>query len=246
MKKIKKILISQPQPSNDKNPFLGLAEKNNLNIHFRQFIQVEGISGKEFRKLKVDIAGHDAVIMTSKTSVDHFFRICEETKTEVPDTMKYFCANQAVANYLQKYIVYRKRKIFYGNTHVSDLIDSFYKHKNDKYLLPCSSTSSEKIPNFLEKQGVEFTKIMLYKTISSDLSDLADVNYDLLVFFSPSGIKSLFDNFPKFVQNGTLIAAAGPGTSQAAKKAGLKLDIEPDAKTPSIVMAIEKYLENMN
>jgi uroporphyrinogen-III synthase len=246
LNKIKRVLISQPQPADDKNPFLGLAKKKGLDIHFRQFIQVEGVSGKDFRKLKVDVGEHDAVIMTSKTAVNHFFRVCEESKITVSDSMKYFCANQAVANYLQKYIVYRKRKIFYGNNHISDLLDSFKKHGSDKYLLPCSDAHNDHIPGMLDREGIKYTKVILYRTISSDLSDLADVNYDLLVFFSPSGIKSLFDNFPEFVQNGTLIAAAGPGTSQAAIDAGLKLNIQPNVEAPSIITAIENYIENLN
>ncbi len=240
--KIKRILVSQPKPSTDKNPFLDLAEKKDLKIDFRPFICVEGVDCKEFRKCKIDILRHTAVIFTSKTAIDHFFRICEDSRIAVPDTMKYFCNNQAIAHYLQKYIVYRKRKIFHGKSTFSDLMELIKKHENEKYFLPTSDIHKDEIPRLLESENINYTKVVLYRTISSDLSDLADVNYDMLVFFSPSGIKSLFQNFPKFKQNSTIIASAGPDTAKAAMEAGLKLDVVPTPDRPSIAMAIEDFI----
>lgn len=240
--KIKRILVSQPKPSTDRSPFFDLAEKNNLEIDFRPFICVEGVDCKEFRKFKVDILDHSAVIFTSKTAIDHFFRICEECRIVVPDTMKYFCNNQAIAHYLQKYIVYRKRKIFHGESSFQDVLELIKKHSGETYFLPTSDIHKDDIPRLLEDNKINYTKVILYRTVSSDLSDLAEVNYDMLVFFSPSGIKSLFQNFPDFKQNSTVIASAGPDTAKAALDAGLKLDVVPTSERPSIAMAIEDFL----
>lgn len=245
--KIKKILVSQPKPENDRSPFFELAKKNNLTIDFRPFIQVEGVSGKDFRKQKVNILDHTGVIFTSRTAVDHFFRITKEMKLTVPETMKYFCINEATAFYLQKYIVYRKRKIFYGKGKFDDLIDVLMKHKDEKFLVPLSDIHKQDIPRKLRKNKFKFTKAILYKTVSSDLSDLADVNYDILVFYSPSGIKSLFQNFPDFQQNETKIASFGQSTAKAVKDAGLRLDIQaPMPKAPSMTMALENFIIKYN
>lgn len=245
--KIKRILVSQPEPSSEKSPYYTLAEKNQLEIDFRQFIQVEGVSFKEFRNQKVDILEHTAVIFTSRTGIDHFFRICEEQRITVPETMKYFCVTESVAHYLQKYIVYRKRKIFFGENKFPSLLEIIKKHSDETFLLPLSEPHKKDVCKQLDTAKIGYTKAILYRTISSDLSDLKDFNYDMLVFFSPSGIKSLFDNFPDFKQNGIKIASFGPNTAKAAKEAGLKLDLKaPTPEAPSMTMAIEQYVEDKN
>jgi uroporphyrinogen-III synthase len=245
--KIKSILVSQPEPSTAKSPYFDLAEKHNVKIDFRPFIQVEGISAKEFRQTRIHILEHSAVIFTSRTAIDHFFRISQDLRLTIPDSMKYFCISEATAYYLQKYIVYRKRKIFYGNGTFSDLATLMKKHKDEKFLVPLSDIHKQEIPELLDKGGFKYTKAILYRTVSSDLSDLRDVNYDILVFFSPSGIKSLFQNFPDFKQNETRIACFGPTTAQAVREAGLRLDIEaPTAQAPSMTMALEQYIKKVN
>ena len=245
--KIKSILVSQPEPSTAKSPYFDLAEKNNIKIDFRPFIMVEGVSSKEFRQTRIHIMEHTAVIFTSRTAIDHFFRISQDLRLTIPDSMKYFCISEATAYYLQKYIVYRKRKIFYGNGNFSDLTNLMKKHKDDKYLVPLSDIHKHEIPEILDKGGFKYTKAILYRTVSSDLSDLKNVNYDILVFFSPSGIKSLFQNFPDFKQNETRIACFGPTTAQAVREAGLRLDIEaPTAQAPSMTMALEQFIKKEN
>ncbi len=247
MGRIRKILVSQPEPENNKSPYFDLATKHNLKIDFRPFIHIEGVSAREFRQDKIDIGSHTAVIFTSKTSIDHYFRMAEETRTTVPDTMKYFCKSEATAYYLQKYIVYRKRKIFYGNGIILDLVEIMNKHKDEKFLLPISAAHKEEIPVLLQKNSFNYSKAVLYRTECSDLSDLADVNYDILVFFSPSGIKSLFQNFPDFKQNETKIASFGEKTAKAAEEAGLRLDITaPKPKAPSMTMALEDFIKDHN
>ncbi|WP_343748950.1 uroporphyrinogen-III synthase [Fluviicola sp.] len=244
---IKTILVSQPKPEGDKSPYFDLAEKYKLKIDFRPFIHVEGVSVQEFRTHKIDFKEHTAVILTSKTAVDHFFRIAEEIRFEVPDTMKYFCISEAVALYLQKYVTYRKRKIFFGKQTIEDLIDPIKKHKGEKFLLPCTDILRDKIPMTLEEAKIPFTKAMLYRTVASDLSDLEDVYYDMLVFFSPGGIESLFKNFPDFKQNKTLIAAFGPTTANAVVKNNLRLDVHaPMPNAPSMTAAIENYIKEHN
>jgi uroporphyrinogen-III synthase len=246
--KIKKILVSQPKPDNDKSPYLELAERNNLKIDFRPFIKVEGINAKVFRQDRIDILEHTGIIFTSRTAIDHFFRIAEEMRLTVPDSMKYFCISESVALYLQKYIVYRKRKIFYGNNVYKDLVEQvIIKHISEKFLVPLSDIHKPEIPRLLEKNKIRYTKAILYRTVSSDLSDLTSVNYDVLVFYSPSGIKSLFHNFPNFEQNDTKIACFGPHTAKAIKKAGLRLDVEaPTVKAPSMTMALELFIKEYN
>jgi len=248
MTKIKKILVSQPKPASDKSPYFELAEKNNVKIDFRSFIQVEGVSVKEFRQSRVDILAHTAVIFTSRHAIDHFFRVAEEMRSTIPDSMKYFCISETIAYYLQKYIVYRKRKIFFSSTgQFPDLMDSIKKHKDEKYLVPVSSAHKEDIPKILDDNEIKYTKAIFYKTISSDLSDLAEVNYDILVFYSPSGIKSLFQNFPDFQQNNTKIASWGEKTAKAAEEAGLRLDITaPSPNAPSMTMALEMFIKEFN
>ena len=241
--KVKTILVSQPKPEGDKSPYFDLAKKCNVKIDFRPFIHVEGVSAQDFRKDKVNILDHTSVIMTSRNAVDHYFRMCQEMRVNVPETMKYFCISESTAFYLQKYVLYRKRKIFHGKQTIMDLMDLIKKHKTENFLLPCSDIHKEEIADKLEEQKIKFTKAIMYRTVASDLSDLANVNYDILVFFSPSTIKSLFKNFPKFKQNKTRIACFGPTTAQAVKEAGLKLDIlAPNLKAPSMTMALEQYI----
>jgi uroporphyrinogen-III synthase len=245
--KIRSILVSQPEPETGKSPYFELAEKNGLKIDFRPFIQVEGVSAKEFRQTRIHILEHTAVIFTSRTAVDHFFRISQELRLTVPDSMKYFCISEATAFYLQKYIVYRKRKIFYADGRFSDLVSVMKKHKDENFLVPLSDIHKQEIPTLLEQEGYKYTKAILYRTVSADLSDLNDIKYDILVFFSPSGIKSLFQNFPEFQQNDTKIACFGPSTAKAVRDAGLRLDIEaPTSQAPSMTMALEQYIKKNN
>ena len=219
----------------------------NVKIDFRPFTEIEGVTAKEFRQTRIHILDYTAVIFNSRTSIDHFFRMAQKMRVTIPDTMKYFCISEAAAFYLQKYIVYRKRKIFYANGTLPDLLDIMKKHKNEKYLLPLSDIHSQEIPKLLDKAGFKYTSAVFYRTVSSDLSDLKEVNYDIIVFFSPSGIKSLFHNFPEFKQNDTRIASFGSSTAQAVKEAGLKLDIEaPTPEAPSMTMALEQYIKNVN
>lgn len=241
---IKTILVSQPKPEGEKSPYFDLAEKYKLKIDFRPFIHVEGIGVQEFRAQKINIPEHTAIILTSKAAVDHFFRIAEETRFSVPDTMKYFCISEAVALYLQKYVTYRKRKIFFGKQTIEDLIDPIKKHKSEKFLLPCTDILRDKIPETLEAAKIPFSKATLYRTVASDLSDLEDVYYDMLVFFSPGGIESLFKNFPDFKQNKTVIAAFGPTTASAVERNNLRLDLHaPQPNAPSMIAAIENYVK---
>lgn len=244
---IRTILVSQPKPEGSKSPYYDLAEKYGLQIDFRSFIHVEGVSAQEFRAQKIDLAKHTAVIMTSKTAVDHFFRIAEEMRFEVPDTMKYFCISEAVAYYLQKYVPYRKRKIFFGKQNISDMVDVLKKHKKEKFLLPCADRLRDRIPQTLEEYDLDFSRATLYRTVASDLSDLEDVYYDMLVFYSPGGIESLLKNFPNFKQNNTVIAAFGPTTANAIIKNKLRLDLHaPQPNAPSMTGAIENYVKEHN
>ncbi len=245
MKKVQSILVSQhPEPDNTKSPYSELAAKYKLKIDFRSFIQVEGVDIKEFRKQKVNIPDYTAVILTSKNAIDHYFKLCEEVRYTVPDTMKYFCMSETIANYLQKYVVYRKRKIFHGKQTFQDLMDIIKKHKEEKFLLPSSDILKPIIPESLDKAGIDYTRCIMYNTVASDLSDLENVFYDVLVFYSPAGIESLFKNFPKFKQKDTLIAAYGESTRKAVEKAGLKCNIPaPQVNAPSMTGAIEKYIK---
>jgi len=222
-----------------------LAQKYGLKIDFRPFIHVEGVTSKEFRQQKINILDHTAVIFTSKTAVDHFFRICEEVRVTVPETMKYFCITESVALYLQKYIVYRKRKIFYGNNTFADLLEIMQKHKEEKYLLSLSDVHKPEIPKSLDKAKIKYTKAIFYKTVSSDLSDLRDdFPYEMIVFYSPNGIKSLHDNFPNFEQKEIVIGAFGASTAKAVKDAGLRLDVTaPTPTCPSMTHALDVFLK---
>ncbi len=247
LKQVKSILVSQPEPSDPNSPYHKLAEKYKLKIDFRQFIEIDPVDIKEFRKQKVNILDHTAVIFTSRNAIDHFFRLATESKIEIPTDMKYFCISETTANYLQKYIVIRKRKIFTGERTANDLLNVIKKHKDEKFIFPCSNIRTEHIPDFLNENGYTWSEATIYRTVASDLSDLDDVTYDIIAFFSPSGIESLLHNFPDFKQNNTRIAAFGPTTSKAVKDAGLILDIQaPLPNAPSMTGAIEVYVKEAN
>ncbi|MDO3694478.1 uroporphyrinogen-III synthase [Wenyingzhuangia sp. chi5] len=246
--KVKTILVSQPEPKTDQqSPFSILSEKQKVKIDFRSFIHVEGLTVREVRNQKIDLGKYSAIILTSRNAVDHFFRIAEEMRFKVPNELKYFCQSEAVAYYLQKYVVYRKRKIYVGKRTFPELCELIKKHKTEKFLLPSSDKLKDLIPESLNAMGIDWTRADLYRTVTSDLSDLEKVTYDVLVFFSPSGIQSLFKNFPEFKQNDTRIAVYGNSTVKAATEAGLKVDIAaPSPETPSMTMALEKYIKEVN
>ncbi|GLB51409.1 uroporphyrinogen III methyltransferase [Neptunitalea chrysea] len=245
--KVKTILVSQPEPKVEHSPYSQLEEKQKVKIDFRPFIHVEGVDAKDIRHQKVDLSVFTAIILTSRNSVDHFFRVAEEMRFKVPDSMKYFCQSEAVAYYLQKYVVYRKRKIYVGKRNFSELTPLIKKYKDEKFLLPSSDILKPDVPAALDKLKVNWVRGVFYKTVVSDLSDLKDVYYDILAFFSPSGIESLFKNFPDFKQNDTRIAVFGNTTNKAAEEAGLRIDIlAPTPDTPSMTMALEKYIVEVN
>ncbi|MFT4643240.1 MAG: uroporphyrinogen-III synthase [Candidatus Azotimanducaceae bacterium] len=245
--KVKTILVSQPAPKTENSPYFDLAQKQKVKIDFRPFIHVEGESAKEVRVQKIDLSNYTAIIFTSRNAVDHFFRIADEMRFKVPDDLKYFCESEAIAFYLQKYVVYRKRKIYVGEKTFPELVKLVKKHKDEKFLLPCSDKLRPLIPEVLNDLKINWDKAVFYKTVVSDLSDLQSVFYDVLVFFSPSGIDSLFQNFPEFKQNDTRIAVFGNTTVKAAEEAGLNCHIKvPTPETPSMTMALEKYILNVN
>lgn len=245
--KVKTILVSQPEPKVENSPYFDLIDKTKVKIDFRPFIHVEAVSGKEVRTQKIDLAAYTAVILTSRNSVDHYFRIAEELRFKVPDSMKYFCLSEAVAYYLQKYVVYRKRKIYVGLRTFEELTPLIKKYKTEKFLLPSSDKLMPEIPLLLNELKVDWKEATFYKTVISDLSDLRDVYYDILVFFSPSGIESLFENFPTFEQNHTRIAVFGNTTVKAATDMGLRVDIKaPTPEAPSMTMALENYIKEVN
>lgn len=243
--KVKKVLVSQPKPSSDKSPYYEIAEKYGVQIEFRPFIKVEGLSAKEFRQSKISISDFTAIIFTARTAIDHFFRLCEEMRVNIPDTMKYFCTTEAIALYLQKYIPYRKRKIFHGLTgHLDDpqLVASLVKHKKEKFIFAVSDVHNDDA-NILDANNINYTKAVMYRTVSNDFGPDEPFDYDMLLFFSPAGITSLLKNFPKFEQNDIRIGCFGASTAQAVKDAGLRLDIEaPSVKAPSMTAALDNYL----
>ena len=240
---IKTILISQPEPTNENSPYSSLIRKNKLKIDFRKFIHVVGLTAKDVRAQRVDFSKFHNVILTSRNSVDHFFRITDEMRFKVPDQTKYFCQSEAVAYYLQKYVVYRKRKIYVGNNNFDELEDTFQKFIGEKYLVPTSGSLNPQIVSKLDSFEISWDRVQLYETVVSDLSDLSNVSYDLLVFFSPLGIHSLFENFPEFEQKKTLIAVYGKTTLEAAENKNLRVDIKvPTEESRSMSMGIENYL----
>ena len=246
--KVKTILISQPKPENDKNPYYDLSKKYNLIEIFRQFIKIEGLPVKDFRNQRVDILEHKAVILTSRLAVDHYFRMCNEMRVTVPESMKYFCINEATAYYLQKYIQYRKRKIFFGHQTIRDLVDVIRKNKEEKFLLPAADVHKEQICDFLDAIGIKYTKAIMYRTVSANLSDIKNLNdFDMLVFFTSAGINSLKQNFPNFKQGNTRIACFGAATANELKKHGYRLDVyAPNPKNPSMSGAIDEYIKEAN
>ncbi|HAP71903.1 MAG TPA: uroporphyrinogen-III synthase [Cryomorphaceae bacterium] len=245
--KVKSILISQPQPANENNPYSAVADKHKVVIDFRSFIHVEGVTASNFRKDKIQIRDFRNVIFTSKNAVDHYFRMCEEMRVQISPDIRYFCISEAIAYYLQKYVVYRKRKIYHGNIRIEELIPVLKKFKNEKFLMPSSDSLKPQIPNALEEANIDYTRAILFKTVVSDLSDLENVFYDVLVFFSPSGIKSLYENFPEFKQNNTRLACFGATTQKEAEKNGLIVDIPaPTVNAPSMTKAISDYIKKVN
>lgn len=247
-KTVKKILITQPKPDGDKSPYFDLAKKHNLNLDFHPFIIVDGIIAKEFRKQRIDIASFSAVIFTSRNAIDHFFRVCNEMKINVSQETKYFCITEAVALYLQKFILYRKRKVFYGADGTNkSLFDVINKHKaNEKFLYPCSESFDSEITNWLIANNCEHATPVMYRIISNDITEVMARNYDVICFFTPGGVKSLMENFPKFKQNGTTMGAFGANTLKAAEEAGLVLDIKaPQPQAQSMVSALEIYLSSL-
>lgn len=245
--KVKKILIAQPKPDGEKSPYFDLAKKHGITLDFHPFIVVEGIIAKDFRKQKIDIAQYSAVIFTSRHAIDHFFRVCHEMKINISQDTKYFCITEAVALYLQKFILYRKRKVFYGaDGSNKSLFDVINKHKdNEKFLYPCSESFDSEITNWLKGNNCGYATPVLYRIISNDIKEVVERNYDVICFFTPGGVKSLMENFPKFKQNGTRIGAFGANTLKAAEEAGLILEIKaPQPKAPSMVSALELFLSN--
>lgn len=245
--KVKTILVSQPEPKAENSPYFEIQQKYKVKIDFRPFIHVEGVSAKEIRQQKIDLNSFTAIILTSKNSVDHFFRVAEEMRFKVPESLKYFCQSEAVAYYLQKYVVYRKRKIYVGQKDFTDVAPLIKKYKDEKFLLPASDQLNIEIPTTLNDLGVDWKEGVFYRTVMSDLSDLADVKYDVLVFFSPTGIKSLFKNFPDFSQDNTRIAVFGSTTQKEATDNNLRVDImAPSPESPSMTMALENYIIKVN
>lgn len=248
-KRIRSILISQPKPETEKSPYFDLAKKFNLQVDFYPFIRIEGLKANDFRKQRIDILAHTAVIFTSRHAIDHYFRICEEMKIKVSPECKYFCINERVALYLQKFILYRKRKVFFAQDGtVKGLLAVMNRYKNhEKFLVPCSDMSKEDIPKWLKSNKCTFSKAILYQTVYNDVKEVLENDYDMIVFFSPSGVKSLLENVPEFIQNNTSIAAFGPTTSKAVEESGLRLDLKaPLPNAPSMVAALELFLTENN
>ena len=246
--KIKKVLVSQPKPASEKSPYYDIAEKYGVKIDFRPFIKVESLSAKEFRQQKISILDHTAVIFSSRHAIDHFFHLCGELRIAIPETMKYFCVTEAVALYIQKYVQYRKRKIFFGNTgKIEDLVPSIVKHKTEKYLVPMSDVHNDDVKNLLSKHHITHTEAVMYRTVSNDFAPDEEFDYDMLVFFSPSGVTSLKKNFPDFDQKDIKIGTFGSTTAQAVRDAGLRLDLEaPTVKAPSMTAALDMFIKENN
>lgn len=248
--KIKNILISQPKPVElEKSPYFDLIKKYNVTIDFHKFFKIEGLSSIDFRtENKIRLTDHTAIILTSKNSADHYFRLASELRIETPDSMKYFCSTDSVAFYLQKYIQFRKRRIFFAaQNNICDLVELMKRHKSEKYLLPCSEDHNNELSDILDNNKINYQKAVMYRTVSEDMSFLDPNKYEMLIFFSPAGIKSLFKNFPNFVQGDKIICVSGAVTASAARDAGLQISIEaPNAITPSMTKAVEIFIANNN
>lgn len=245
---IKKILVSQPKPSSEKSPYYDIAEKYGLELIFRPFIKVEGITAKEFRAQKVNILDYTAIVFTSRHAIDHFFTLAKELRVAIPEDMKYFCVTETISLYIQKYVQYRKRKVFFGTTgKIDDLIPTMVKHKQEKYLVPMSDVHNDSVTNMLDAKKLQHKECVMYRTVSNDFTpeEVKTFDYDMLIFFSPSGIESLTKNFPDFKQDKIAIATFGPSTAKAVKDAGLRLDLEaPSEKYPSMTSALQDFLQN--
>ncbi len=245
--KVKSILVSQPKPETEKSPYFDISKKYSVKIDFRPFIKVEGVPGADFKLKKINILEHTAIIFTSKNAVDHFFRICNELRVTVPESMKYFCISEATAFYLQKYVIYRKRKIFYGKSTIKELAEVLKKYKEEKFLLPSTDIYKEETPQTLEEFGITYNQAIIYRTVASDFSDLPELKYDMLVFFSPSGIRSLIKNYPNFEQGDIRICCFGHTTAKAVEEHGLRLDLmAPTPQAPSMALALENYIKEAN
>lgn len=245
---IKKILVSQPKPSSDKSPYFDIAKRRNVEIVFRPFIKVESVSPREFRAQKVNILDFTAIVFTSRHAIDHFFSLCKEMRVTIPEDMKYFCITETVAQYIQKYVQYRKRKIFFGTTgKVDDLIPLILKHKSERYFIPLSDVHNPVFTELLDSKGIKHSDAVMYRTVSNDFKADEPFDYDMLIFFSPSGVQSLKKNFPDFKQGDIVIGTLGPTTAKAVRDAGLRLDIEaPSPEYPSISSAIDDHLRKAN
>lgn len=245
---IKKILVSQPKPASDKSPYFEIASKRNVELVFRPFIKVEGLSAKEFRQQKVNILDYTAIIFTSRNAIDHFFMLCKELRINIPEDMKYFCITETIALYIQKYVQYRKRKVFFGSTgKIDDLLPAMIKHKTEKYLTPLSDVHNDEISNLLDSKKLVHKEVVMYRTVSNDFKPEEKFDYDMLIFFSPSGIQTLSKNFPNFEQKDIAIGTFGPTTAKAAKDAGLRVDMEaPSSKYPSITAALDHFIAEKN
>ena len=246
--KIKKVLVSQPKPTSDKSPYYDIAEKYGVEIDFRPFIKVESLSAKEFRQQKVSILDHTAIVFTSRHAIDQFFTLCAELRVTIPETMKYFCTSEQIALYIQKYVQYRKRKVFFGATgKFNDLIPSIVKHNTEKYFVPLSDVHTDEIKNALDAKKIQHTEAVMYRTVSNDFTPEEKFDYDMLLFFSPAGIQSLLKNFPEFDQKDMAIGCFGPATAKAVKDAGLRLDLEaPTVEAPSMTAALDKFIAENN
>lgn len=245
-KAVKTILVSQPQPQ-QKSPYHELEQKHGVKVDFRSFIQVQGLSSKDFRKHRVRPDEYTAIIFNSKNAVDNFFRLCDDLRIKMHEDIKYFCLTETIANYLQKFIVYRKRKVFAGVKTIQDLQNPLIKNRDkDKFLLPCSTLGGQEISKYLTEIKLNFQEAPMYETVSSDLSDLSDITYDILAFFSPLDIKSLFENFPDFKQNETRIAVSGTATLRAVEEKGLLAQIKTSPEAPSVAVAIDNYIKISN
>ncbi|MCE5179565.1 MAG: uroporphyrinogen-III synthase [Porphyromonadaceae bacterium] len=244
VRKVKKILISQPRPGSEKSPYYDIAEKFHVDIHFYPFIKVERVPIREFRQQRITILDFTAVIFTARTAVDNFFSICEELKVTIPETMKYFCISEAVALYLQKYIVYRKRKIFFSQTgKIDGLNNAFTKHAKEKFLFPVPEEHNDEVTHFLDEKKLNYTKSVMYRTVSNNFEEGEKLDYDMIIFFSPLGIQSLFTNFPDFKQEDMAIGCFGTSTARTVEEMGLRLDCEaPQPDFPSMAAALEAFL----
>ncbi|MBR1499813.1 MAG: uroporphyrinogen-III synthase [Bacteroidaceae bacterium] len=245
---IKKILISQPEPTSANSPYYEIAKRYGVEIVFRPFIKVETLTPKEFRAQKISILEHTAIVFTSRHSIDNFFQLAKEMRIPIPEDMKYFCITETVAQYIQKYVQYRKRKVFFGTTgKIDDLLPTILKHKNERYFLPLSDVHSTDFSNLLDSKNIMHSDAIMYRTVSNDFSKDEPFDYDMLIFFSPSGVKALMKNFPDFEQGDIVIGTLGPATAKAVRDAGLRLDIEaPSPQYPSISAAIDDHLRKAN